>query len=358
MTDLDKPSVVVTGISGALGLSLLPELTAYKVTGIDLEPPATSEPLRFARLDLSLEESCRQLFYLLREIRPVAVIHLAFMTNPPFSKSGDADRMWQTNVGGTARVMEAVTEANRDEEIVKKFIFLSCAAVYGLGGGAPATEESRLESQSLAFAAHKMEADRAVQQRAPSARDCSVYVLRGAPFVGNQSRNHLLGVLLGSPDGRSKRSEKMRSRGTRLPCIFPWGSRYLQHEVQFVNVEDVARLIVYILRKSDPEARRLTILNVSGRGDSLPLERCIELAGSRVLRVPGQWTMRQILKFLWRSGMYAAPPEAAPYLFDGQIMNTSRLQEFLGPYYQDVIRHTVADAFMQCFRSESASRAS
>ena len=117
----EKPSVIVTGIAGNLGLRLLPLLTDYQIIGVDLNPPQTSHPLRFLRMDLGLEESCRELFLLLREARPVAFLHLAFVLDPVHTGVFDLDRMWQINVAGTARVMEALTEANRDAEIVTKF---------------------------------------------------------------------------------------------------------------------------------------------------------------------------------------------------------------------------------------------
>jgi hypothetical protein len=33
------------------------------------------------------------------------------------------------------------------------------------------------------------------------------------------------------------------------------------------------------------------------------------------------------------------------------IMNTDRLQRFLGEHYEEVIRHTIADAFADCFKT-------
>ena len=65
----EKPTVVVTGISGNLGSRLLPLLGGFNVIGVDVAPPATDLPLRFERMDLGQEESCRQLFFLLRETR-------------------------------------------------------------------------------------------------------------------------------------------------------------------------------------------------------------------------------------------------------------------------------------------------
>src|SRR6202040_2397465 len=128
--DDGKPTVVVTGIAGNLGVRLLPLMADYQVVGIDLNPPQTSHPLRFVRMDLGLEESCRELFLLLREARPVAVIHLAFVLDPVRTGVLDLDRMWHINVAGTARVMEAVTEANRDDFIVGRFVFPSSVSAY------------------------------------------------------------------------------------------------------------------------------------------------------------------------------------------------------------------------------------
>ena len=126
-----KPTVVVTGISGNLGTRLLPQLGGFNVIGVDLTPPATDLPLQFERMDLGEEESCRQLFLLLRESRAEAVVHLAFVLDPVRAGVLDLDRMWQINVAGTARVMEAITEANHEETIVRKFVFPSSVSVYG-----------------------------------------------------------------------------------------------------------------------------------------------------------------------------------------------------------------------------------
>src|SRR4051812_40613196 len=65
----EKPTVVVTGISGNLGTRLLPQLAGFNVIGLDVTPPATELPLQFERMDLGTEDSCRQLFHLLRTRR-------------------------------------------------------------------------------------------------------------------------------------------------------------------------------------------------------------------------------------------------------------------------------------------------
>ena len=124
----DHPTVVVTGVSGNLGLRLLPQLENFQVIGVDLNPPNTSLPVHFVKMDLGQERSCLDLTALLKESRAATVIHLAFVLDPVRTGILDVDRMWHINVAGTARVMEAVTEANRDEVIVQKFITLSSVA--------------------------------------------------------------------------------------------------------------------------------------------------------------------------------------------------------------------------------------
>jgi UDP-glucose 4-epimerase len=345
----EKPSVIVTGIAGNLGLRLLTLLADHQVIGIDLNPPATSHPLRFVRLDLGVEESCRELYLLLREVRPIAVIHLAFVLDPVRAGVLDLDRMWQINVAGTARVLEAITEANRDDAIVSRFVFTSSVSAYGPNLSEPVSEDFPLAAHTLPYAIHKMESDRVVQQRAPALRGCSAYLLRPHIFAGASVENYMLGAFRGTPNGRSQRAAKMRNQGKRLPCVLPYGSQYLEHRVQFVHVDDMARLLAHIVRKTEPESQRLTVLNVAGRGEPLTVARCLELAQAKLIRVPGKWAFRAVLQALWKLRVSAIPPDAWPYMIGEYLMNTGKLQAFLGPEYEEVIQYSIADAFADSF---------
>lgn len=348
-----KPTVVVTGISGNLGMRLLPQLAGFDVIGVDLTPPVTDLPMRFERMDLGDEESCRQFFLLVRDSQASAVVHLAFVLDPVRTGVLDIDRMWHINVAGTARVMEAVTEANHESTIVQKFIFTSSVSAYGPDLSGAVTEEHPLGAHTLPYAIHKMESDKVVQQRAPAMRGCSVYMLRPNIYAGASVQNYMVDAFRGTPNGRSDWAAKMRSRGTRLPCMLPRGKHYLQNRMQFVHVDDAARLIAHILQKTEPEAQRLTVLNVAGRGEPLTLERCVEIAQAKLLRVPGKFTFKLALRVLWQLGIAAIPPEVAPYMTGEYLMNTDRLQKFLGKDYEDVIRYTIADAFADCFKTEA-----
>lgn len=348
--DSVKPTVVVTGISGNLGQRLAPLLKGANIVGVDVAPPGSAEMQRFVPLDLGKEGSTREMFLLLRELHPNAVVHLAFIIDPQRAGVLDVDRMWQINVAGTARVMEAITESNRNAGTnIRQFIFPSSVSAYGSDMAEAVTEEAPLQAHTLPYAIHKMESDRVVQQRAPSLRNCSVFILRPHIFAGASVENYLMGAFRGTPNGKGKRAARMREHGKRLPCMLPYGQKYLDNKIQFVHVDDMARLIAWILQR-EPETQRLTTLNVAGRGEPLTFEQCIGIAKAKLLRVPGKWTMRHILKFLWSTKISAIPPDAVPYMTGQYIMNTDRLKRFLGPEYDTVIRHTVADAFADSFR--------
>jgi nucleoside-diphosphate-sugar epimerase len=355
---LDKASVVITGVAGNLGLRLCSLLSGFEIVGVDLKPPRSGGKIdRFAAMDLSKEASCRELYLLLREVKPVGVVHLAFVIDAVRTGILDTDRMWHGNVAGTARVMEAITEANRDGSMVEKFIYPSSVAVYGTNLNGPATEDSPLAAHTLPYAIHKMEVDRVVQQRAPALSGCSAFMLRPHIFAGSSVQNYLIDAFRGTPNGKSARAKRMREHGKRLPCVLPYGRRYLENRIQFVHVDDVARLITFILKRMEPESQRLTILNVAGRGEPVTFGRCIEMARAKLVRVPGKWGLKQALNYTWKMGLSAIPPEAVPYMTSEYIMNTDRLKSFLGPDYENVLRYTVAGAFADSFATPSAAPA-
>lgn len=350
-----KPVVVVTGVSGNLGLRLLPLLGSFSVIGVDVSPPRTDLELQFERVDLGEESSTRAMYELLRDTHPHAVVHLAFVIDPVRTGVLDVERMWQINVAGTARVMEAITETNRtSDDGIKQFIFPSSVSAYGPNMPEAVTEEAALAAHTLPYAIHKKESDEVVQMRSPALRGCSVYILRPHIFAGASVENYLMGAFRGTPNGKSERAEKMRREGKRLPCMLPRGQQYLDNKIQFVHIDDMARLIRHILQR-EPEPQRLTVLNVAGRGEPLTFARCIEMAQAKLLRVPGKWAMRQVLKFLWNWKISAIPPEAIPYMTGQYIMNTDRLRRFLGPEYEHVMRYTITDAFADSFRRDAAT---
>jgi nucleoside-diphosphate-sugar epimerase len=341
-------TVLVTGASGNLGLRLLPLLSDFHVVGVDVRPPTYSGQLEFHSLDLGREASCTALIRLLRETGVSSVIHLSFILDPLRSGVLDVERMWQINVAGTARVMEAISVVNRTGGNIRRFVYPSSVAVYGPETPGPVTEDAPLQAYGLPYAVHKRESDEVVRYRAESMGECRIYLLRPHIFAGSTMQNYMVGVLRGTPLGKSKRAARMRAEGRRLPLMLPRGKEYLGKKVQFVHVDDMARLLAYLLYRPASDAA-VTILNVAGQGEPLTIETCARIANATIKRAPNRATFGLVLRALWKWGISSVPPEALPYLIGSYTMDTTRLQQFLGADYPHVIQYTVEAALRDSF---------
>src|SRR5271167_3435785 len=343
-------TVLVTGVAGNLGTRLLPLISDFRVVGVDIRPPESSLPLaRFEQIDLGREASCWSMIDLLRETGATSVVHLAFILDPLRNGVLDVERMWQINVAGTARVMEAVSVVNRTGGHIEQFIFSSSVSAYGPETSGPVKEEAPLLAHTLPYAIHKRESDETVRYRAESLGDCRIYILRPHIFTGASMQNYMVGALRGTPLGTSQRAARMRAAGKRLPLMLPLGRKYLDKQFQFVHVDDVARLLVYLLHRPQTDPR-MTILNVAGRGEPITIQRCAEIANAQIKRVP-RAACRPILAALWKWGISSIPPAALPYMIGSYTMDTSRLQQFLGEQYPQIIQYTIEDALRDSFDS-------
>jgi len=343
-----KRTVLVTGVSGNLGTRLLPLLSDFNVVGVDLRPPQDPSLSRFEQADLGREVTCRQLIDLLRATRAESVVHLAFILDPQQAEVLDPERMWQINVAGTARVMEAISVVNRSGGNVRQFLFPSSVSAYGPETDGPVKEDAPLRAHTLPYAIHKRESDEVVRYRAESLGDCHTYILRPHIFTGASVQNYMVGMLRGTPLGKSRRAARMRAEGKRLPLMLPRGAKYLEKRFQFVHVDDVARLLTLLLYRPDTDPP-VTVMNVAGRGEPITVARCAEIAGATIKRAPSRAAFRYVLRLLWKFGITSIPPEALPYLIGSYTMDTTRLQHFLGADYPRVIQYTVEDALRDSF---------
>ena len=307
----DRQSIIITGVSGNLGQRLLPLLGDFKVIGVDLRAPENAPLARFESMDFGREKSVRKRIDLINETSACAVVHLAFVLDPVRTGVLDVDRMWQINVAGTTRVVEAIAVANRYGAAVTRFIFPSSVSAYGPETPGPVKEDYPLAAHTLPYAIHKMEADRVVQNRYETlGHFTTTYMLRPHIFTGASMQNYMVGALRGTPLGKSLRAEKMRAKGKRLPLMLPYGDRYLENRLQFVHVDDMARLLAWLLKRS-PEGNRLHILNVAGRGAPLSLRECAQVAHAKIVRVPKS-VCAFVLQKLWDWEISSIPPEALP----------------------------------------------
>ena len=177
-------------------------------------------------------------------------------------------------------------------------------------------------------------------------------------FAGASVENYLMGAFRGTPNGTSARSEKMRSEGKRLPCMLPRGQQYLDNKIQFIHVDDMARLVRHILQR-EPETQRLTVLNVAGRGEPLTFGRCVgdrageAAAGSRTVGDAAGIEISVDAKDL------CDPARSRP-LHDpaNTLWRLIGCVSFLGPEYEHVMRYTIEEAFADSFRQSATAAAS
>jgi nucleoside-diphosphate-sugar epimerase len=208
-------------------------------------------------------------------------------------------------------------------------------------------EDHALSAHTLPYAIHKQESDEVVQFRAEKIGSCATFILRPHIFVGSSMRNYLVGALRGTPTGKGALAEWARTKGKRLPMLIPAGQSYLEKKFQFVHVDDMARLIAFILDKQVEPG--LQILNVAGRGDALTMARCAEIANAKIIRLPGRFVCRLALKLFWDIGLSGVPPEALPYIVGSYTMDTTRLRFLLGNSYKQVMRYSIEDALADSF---------
>jgi nucleoside-diphosphate-sugar epimerase len=114
-----------------------------------------------------------------------------------------------------------------------------------------------------------------------------------------------------------------------------------KNQFQFVHVDDVARTLAWTLRNFSDGS--LEIFNLAG-GGTLTLEESARLAGTPVLRLPGEATVRFLLQLFFGLGLSGVPAEALPYFIGTYTMDTSRLRAALGHEYEAVVRYSTRAA--------------
>ncbi len=215
--DEHLPTVVITGISGALGRRLVAAIAQsgnWKVVGLDTAwfPAGVAKPRHFTvhRIDLRSAD-CAKLFN-----GAQAVVHLA--ADDP-TKAGDASLTRST----TERVLNAAAAAG-----VVQLVVMSSATVYGAyaDNPVPLTEDAPLKpNPGFHYAAAKAEVEVLVQRWRETHLGIKVAVLRPA-------------VTLGHPESRSWLADAVRPGvADRLGHALP--------AVQYVHVEDVATAVLH-----------------------------------------------------------------------------------------------------------------
>ncbi len=135
-----KLKVVLTGGAGYIGSHVTKLLVKRGVEVLVIDNLISTNGMikygKLERIDLGDED---RVFQILREIKPLVVMHFAGFISVPESVK-DPLKYYYNNVGNTLRLLSAMQKAG-----VKNFIFSSSAAVYGIPEEIPVKEEAPLK---------------------------------------------------------------------------------------------------------------------------------------------------------------------------------------------------------------------
>jgi UDP-glucose 4-epimerase len=146
--------ILVTGGTGFVGTHLCRELSkqGYTVTVFDLKPPAHTLDVRnFEQVQTVVRANDH-------------VFHLAAIASMPYCQAHPIES-YQTNVMGTANVLEAIRLENKNRKEPIRLIFTSSSAVYGGLGkqGAKLSEKQNLREPLSFYAAQKLAAEHMIK---------------------------------------------------------------------------------------------------------------------------------------------------------------------------------------------------
>ncbi len=339
--------ILVTGISGNLGGRLAPLLTGYEVISVDLYPPREGTPAgKFYQADLSTPAGQQRLTQILESEQVDAVLHLAFVIDQVQTGIVAQDRMWQANVGAPQSLLEAIAARNKLARNVKLFVFLSSVSAYGPDLLERVREDAPLAAHTLPYAIHKRETDLLCQKMFAELGGCAVYIFRPHIYAGASVDNYILRAIRGQASGRGWLARLFQRRGWKLPALLPRSGE--GGELQFVHVDDVARVLLWTLHNFHPEA--LEIFNLAGGGPPIRFGECARLAGTPIRRARSIAQIRVILKIIWALGLSGIPAESIPYYLTSYTMDTANLEQALGADYASVVKFTTHSALLDAIQ--------
>jgi UDP-glucose 4-epimerase len=331
--------IAIIGATGNVGTALLHRLhTAHQVSGIvgiaRRVPDETRRPYAYASwlgLDIGAPDARRTLAAALEGCD--AVVHLAWAVQP----SHREDRLYRTNVTGSANVFAAVAEAG-----VPQLVYASSLGAYRRGGKDRRVDESWPVGgiSSSHYSRHKAQVEQLLD--AFEAEHPEVLVTRLRPALifqaasGSEVGRYMLGPLL------PKLLPKLLPGRLLLP-VLP-----LPRELVFqaVHAEDVAEAYWRALERGEPGAFNITAEPV------ITPQTLARLAGARrLLFFPVSW-LRAAVRLSWLLRLQPTDPGWIDLAAQAPLLSSSRAQRELGW----VPKHTSTEALAEFWNALAAGR--
>ena len=234
-------TVAVTGVTGTLGLGLMPLLEAddrvAHVTGVARHPfdPAAHgwTKTKYLRGDVRDAEMLREAFR-----HADVVVHLAFQV----TGAVPGESIESVNIGGTLNAFDAAAAVG-----ARRFVFASSVAAYGFHRDNPIgmTEDwPTRPAARLFYGQEKARLEHLLQARATTADGPALYLLRPSIVLGP----HAVGAK-SLPHGRAGTLARVPARwASRMPFPVP----VPELPVQFVHEADVGQALLQCVVAAGP----------------------------------------------------------------------------------------------------------
>ena len=300
--------IAITGASGNVGTALLRALSAHghEAVGVARRPPAPSSRYAAAAwhaIDLTAADAALRLTAAFEGVD--AVVHLAWAFQP----THDEDYTERLDVGGTARVVEAVLAAR-----VPHLVHQSSLGAYS---PAPADDRpvpetwARRGIATSAYSRHKVAAEELLDDTLVQHPD--LVIARTRPVLIGQRRSgsgllrYAVPALL--PSGALK----------RVPLL-PVDGRL---RLQFVHADDVATAIRLIV-----EQRHGGAFNLAA-DDVLSVDAIARALGGRHVQVPLP-ALRRLADLSWRAHLQQVDVGWLDMAYQAPLLDSTRARVELG----------------------------
>jgi UDP-glucose 4-epimerase len=292
---------VITGGSGYIGSRLVEFLVGREDTELvaiaDVKPPSVPRAkTQFHRADVRDRAGLQRL---LEQIRPDALVHLAFVLNPIH----DEGLMYDIDVNGTLYALEAASAAETPHVLVT-----SSTTAYGAwpDNPEPITEDWILRGQpNFAYARDKTEADRLCQLWAERNPDRTMTIVRPCIVLGPNVDNYIV-------------------RSWDYNPFFPRFRGEPDRPVQFVHEDDLAEAINGLL-----VGRHAGAFNVVGDG-TMTWQETAGVIGKPVRTVPYR-ALYAFNSLMWRLHVPRAetPPGNLEFLRYSWVCSNDKVKSTL-----------------------------
>jgi nucleoside-diphosphate-sugar epimerase len=327
MIETKKQNVLVTGVSGYLGTSLVKQLLRNdgvdKIYGTDInEPTICSERFIFEKIDV---RDGNKHLDILRKNEISQVFHLAFV----MGEVRDLEKAIAVNVGGTKAIIEAANQADS----VKRIVITASISAYGANKSNKLfiKENEPLKACTLKYGISKRIMEEEVEKiRGSLRKDLELAMLRICTVVGPTDRN---------------------GGAVETFLNLPFGFSIIGHDcpVQFVHEEDLLNILERIF--SSPSF--FGAYNVAPR-EFTTIREISKRLGKGVVPIPYS-VLYGLFYVLFRvKPSIGVSENSVSYLAYPIVVDSCRIEKELGVSF----KYSSLDAFMSCANALAASKTS